>query len=92
MPIGKYEVLNDFSSVKIKLSESDRIFMFSDGFADQFGGHENKKYKYHNFKKLLLRSSDKDLKSQKNYIIEEFYSWKGRNEQVDDVTVLGLEI
>jgi len=92
MPLGNYEILDDFTSVSFKLNKGDRIFMFSDGFADQFGGKYNKKFKYRYFKDLILSTSDKNITEQGKIIEETFINWIGNNEQVDDVTVLALEV
>ncbi len=92
MPLGNYEILDEFTSVKLKLNKTDRIYMFSDGFADQFGGKNNKKFKYQYFKDLILSTSDEEITTQGKIIESSFTDWIGNNEQVDDVTVLALEI
>ena len=69
----------------------DIIYLFSDGFADQFGGEEAKKYKYKPFKDFLLSIHKKDMIQQKELLIKEFNNWKGENEQIDDILIMGLK-
>ena len=98
-PIGYSYQPKPFKTVNFQLKPSDAIYIFSDGFADQFGGHEKviinkggKKFKTVNFKKLLLSLSHKELDEQKSIIEETFETWKGDLEQVDDVCILGVRI
>ena len=66
--------------------------MFSDGFADQFGGAKGKKFKYKPFKRLFAENRDKPMKEQKELLDKAFESWRGDLEQIDDVVVLGVKI
>ncbi len=93
MPIGIFEK-NDpkFKIYNIKTFPGDIIYMFSDGYADQFGGPDNKKYKYEPLKTFLLKISLLPVPEQKQRLEEEFYQWKGTNSQRDDVLILGLKI
>ena len=68
------------------------IYIFSDGYQDQFGGEKNKKYMFSRLKKLLIKISNEDENQQLNFIESEFNSWKGDNEQIDDVCLMGLRI
>jgi serine phosphatase RsbU (regulator of sigma subunit) len=79
-----------FTNHKIKLRRDDMIYFFTDGFVDQFGGPEGKKFKYRRFRHLLLTIHDMDPGLQKKAIEESFEDWKGRLDQTDDVLVLGL--
>ncbi len=92
MPLGKYLVEEDFKQYDFQLQKDDIIYMFTDGFVDQIGGERNKKYKRKRFIKFLLTIYQYDLYTQKLKIIEEFKAWKGDNEQIDDVTVIGLKL
>ncbi len=92
MPISIYKKMDDFTTYNIKLEKDERIYLFTDGFADQFGGPKGKKFKYKAFKELLLKISDKPMKEQKRIIEKTFYEWKGDLEQIDDVTVVGIKI
>ncbi len=70
----------------------DMIYLFSDGFADQFGGPNNKKFKYQALKNLLLEVSSLEPLEQKSRIAQKFNDWKKTNEQVDDVLIIGVKI
>ena len=91
-PIGRYVTDEPFTSHDIQLSKGDTIYLFTDGFADQFGGENGKKYKTANFKRFLLSIQQNDMKTQKTLINNEFNNWKGNFEQIDDVCVLGVRI
>jgi serine phosphatase RsbU (regulator of sigma subunit) len=93
MPIGLYgDYDQSFNSRFIQLKKEDRIYVFSDGFADQFGGKEGKKFKYLPFKELLVNTLSDSMEQQKVKLNEVFESWKGELEQVDDVVVIGIKI
>jgi hypothetical protein len=66
--------------------------MFSDGYADQFGGPGKKKYKCNSLKNFLLSIHKMSMKQQHQRLDDEFISWKGSNPQIDDVLVVGLKI
>ncbi|TLX75363.1 response regulator [Labilibacter sediminis] len=89
MPVGLYPSQKPFTKQRIKLSEGDCIYMFSDGFADQFGGADNRKMMLGNFKQALSSNSFFHMKEQKKLLSEYFYEWMGHNEQLDDVLLLG---
>ena len=93
-PIGAYvgEELKPFDLHKLELQEGDMIYIFSDGYADQFGGEAGKKYKYKTFKKFLLSISQLPVEEQKEKLIAEYDRWKGDYEQIDDVLVIGFRI
>ena len=91
-PIGKYHQPFPFKTHHAKLSSGDRIYLFTDGFADQFGGEKGKKYKAKNFKKFIMSIQSEGINEQLKLIQNEFNSWKGNLEQLDDVCVIGIEI
>ena len=68
------------------------VYLFSDGYSDQFGGKFGKKYMSLNFKKLLLKIQSQSIKEQGQSIVSSFQKWKGQIEQVDDVCVLGFKV
>mgnify|MGYP000244469108 CR=1 FL=1 len=68
------------------------IYIFSDGFQDQFGGEKGKKYKTRNFFNFLNGISDLDVAKQHDLIKEEFNQWKSKEEQIDDVCIMGVRI
>lgn len=81
-----------FTNHKIKLEKGDAIYLFTDGYADQFGGEKGKKFKYSKFKELLIESHEKSMKEQKNILENQFEKWKGNLEQVDDILVIGIKV
>lgn len=91
-PIGKFENNQPFKTTTIELQEGDLIYLFSDGFADQFGGDKGKKFKTANFKQLLLSICSEPMDVQKKRIQDAFENWRGALEQVDDVCVIGIRV
>lgn len=91
-PIGRHLKPSPFTNHTLKLNTGDSIILFSDGFADQFGGAEGKKYKYKPFKELLLSLYDKPMEEQKALVLQAFNDWKGAEEQIDDVCIMGLRV
>jgi len=93
MPIGiHYGKEISFTNHLIDVNQGDTIFLFSDGYASQFGGPDGSKYKKSNFKKLLSEIYFKPMVEQRNILSLELDKWKGSLTQVDDVTILGLRI
>lgn len=90
-PIGKYDNARPYASHTLRLEKGDRVYLFSDGFADQFGGQKGKKMKVKNFKTLLLSIQSETISNQEALLDEAFENWKGSYEQLDDVCVIGLE-
>ena len=66
------------------------MYIFSDGYSDQFGGKRNKKFMMYNFKKLLLSIQDKTMNEQKTILETTMKKWKGDTEQIDDILVMGV--
>lgn len=98
-PIGYFDKASPFTNHEITIQKGDCIYLFSDGFVDQFGGKDDaaremggKKYKSRNFKNLLLRIHQEPMDKQKEILHEAFFSWKGELEQVDDVCVIGVRL
>ena len=89
--IGCNEVYN-FKEHEIQLEKGDSIYMFSDGFADQFGGERGKKYKYGKFQRKLIEISDLKDGFQKSILKRELDEWKGDLDQIDDILVIGVKI
>ncbi len=84
-------IRSGFTNHKMQLEPNDRIYMFSDGFADQFGGPEGKKFKYRRFRHLLLSLCDQPLSAQHDILENSMNDWKGNIEQVDDILVIGAQ-
>jgi len=91
-PIGKYESLEQYTTHSVELKKGDSIYIFSDGYADQFGGEKGKKLKTSNLKKMLLSIQEKEMNEQKELLDEAFEDWRGSLEQLDDVCVIGVRI
>ena len=81
-----------FSNHILELKKNDVIYLFSDGYSDQFGGEKGEKYKSANFKHFLLSIQDKNMEIQHKLLSKEFDRWKGTFEQIDDVCVMGVRI
>jgi serine phosphatase RsbU (regulator of sigma subunit) len=92
MPIAIYQKMTKFVSVEIKVNKGDIIYLFSDGFADQFGGPKGKKFKYKPLKKLLLQNANKPMNIQKQILAQTFDNWKNSFDQIDDVTIIGVKL
>ncbi|MDF3028450.1 MAG: protein serine/threonine phosphatase with extracellular sensor [Fluviicola sp.] len=91
-PVGQFDGAKPFTTHEIQLEKNDWIILFSDGYADQFGGPKNKKYKYATFKDFIQKHKDRNGTELKASLKEEFESWKGPHEQTDDVCVMGIKI
>ena len=91
-PIGKTLNPTPFTTNTISLQKEDSLFIFSDGFSDQFGGERGKKFMSKQFKNFLISISDLSMDTQKELILEKFRDWKGDNEQVDDVCIIGVRV
>lgn len=91
-PIGTHWEETPFKSHSLFLQEEDSIYIFSDGFIDQFGGEKRKKFMSGNFKKLLLSIQHESMDKQSQIIEETFDNWRGEIEQIDDVSVIGVKI
>jgi len=91
-PIGTHIHNNPFTNHKMDLQPNDSIYLFTDGYADQFGGKNGKKFKYKPFKELLVSISEKSLSDQKKHLSSTFNNWKGDLEQIDDICIIGIKI
>jgi serine phosphatase RsbU (regulator of sigma subunit) len=93
-PIGIFEgrAPQAFTNNEFDIREGDIVYLFSDGYADQFGGPENKKFMSRRFEELLAEISSKPMEVQQEILLKRFASWKGSNYQVDDILVIGIRI
>jgi serine phosphatase RsbU (regulator of sigma subunit) len=93
-PVGIHmgTTLQPFTKQSVTLYIGDAVYLFSDGFADQFGGPNGKKLKYTHFKKLILESLFLSMEEQKIYLEQKLNDWQGQLEQVDDILVIGIRI
>jgi len=93
-PIGAFEGSNPqhFRNNEIDLLEGDCLYLSSDGYADQFGGPDNKKFMFRKFEELLLEINSQPMDVQKDLLHKSLYEWMGVNDQVDDILVIGIKV
>ena len=83
---------NNFETFEIDVQKGDKIYIFSDGYADQFGGPRGKKFMYRQFKETLLSTINESMEDQKQLLDKKIESWRGDHEQVDDIVIFGVEV
>jgi serine phosphatase RsbU (regulator of sigma subunit) len=91
-PIGTHWEETPFRTTSVYLKEQDSFYMFSDGYIDQFGGADRKKFKSMNFKRLLLSVQTESMDIQRKTLEQTFDQWRGPIEQIDDIVVLGVRV
>lgn len=84
--------IRDFNVQRLEYEPGDRFYLFSDGFYDQFGGPKTKKMMRKRFMEMITASSNKTMSEQRSYLEQQFDDWRGSEEQIDDVTVIGIEL
>ena len=89
---SRYGEMQKFTNHEMECEEGDLIYLFTDGFADQFGGPDRKKYKYQKFKDFLLSIHSESMDKQKLLLENEIENWKGDFQQIDDILVMGIRI
>jgi len=92
MPVGIHDRMENFTLHEMEIQKGDILYLFSDGFADQFGGPENKKLQYINFKKILLKHCTELMEEQKLNLTKALEDWQGNCDQIDDILVIGIKI
>ncbi|HXB13915.1 MAG TPA: tetratricopeptide repeat protein [Bacteroidia bacterium] len=93
MPIGTSPKENESFTLNLfPLQKGDMLYVFTDGYADQFGGVKGKKYKYKQLEEKLLAINQQPTDEQKNILNKEFEDWRGNLEQVDDVLIIGIRV
>lgn len=90
MPVGIHEKMNPFSCSTFDIQRGDTFYIFSDGYADQFGGPRAKKFMYSNFKSLLMTLQPKSMREQGKILDDTIEAWKGDVDQIDDIVIIGL--
>ncbi len=90
MPISYFLKMEKFVSHEIDLAEGDRLYLFSDGYPDQFGGPRGKKFKYKPFKQMLLQHAHLSMEEQQQILGYTLDEWQGTQSQIDDICVIGL--
>jgi tetratricopeptide (TPR) repeat protein/serine phosphatase RsbU (regulator of sigma subunit) len=91
-PVGNYEGAKSFNFMDIPVQAGDRLYLFTDGYADQFGGDRNKKMGNKTFRQLINDAQALSISQQREFFEKNFLGWKEKNEQVDDVSIIGIEI
>lgn len=91
-PIGKFEHSSPFETHHLFLEKDDMIYVFSDGYVDQFGGQNGKKLKSKKMRAIFLEAAQLPINEQKDFIEQAFQNWRGSYEQVDDICVLGVRV
>ncbi len=91
-PIGKSDHQKPFVTHMLKLTKGDVIYIFTDGYPDQFGGDNGKKFKYKQLKELALSVNQLPMQEQKMRLAETFDKWKGELQQIDDVLIMGIRV
>jgi serine phosphatase RsbU (regulator of sigma subunit)/Tfp pilus assembly protein PilF len=92
MPVGKSDKEDSFKTYTIPAKKGDMLYLYTDGYADQFGGPKGKKFKYKALNEFLLKISLEKNETQGELLAVEFDKWKGELEQVDDICVIGIKI
>lgn len=91
-PIGKTDQTKPFTNHNVTLNQGDSIYIFTDGYQDQFGGEKGKKFKPAQLKELLLSIQSNSMDEQKELLNNAFENWKGSLDQIDDVCIIGVKI
>ena len=89
---GDTDIKYNFTGHTVELQEGDTIYLLTDGYQDQFGGSRNKKFTIKRLKQLLLNIQDNNMIEQKEILRKAFNDWKGDEEQVDDILVIGVRV
>jgi serine phosphatase RsbU (regulator of sigma subunit) len=94
MPVSVYLRMDSFTNQEFSIQQGDQIYLFSDGYADQFGGNKGKKFKLGHFKEMLIQNSGLTMREQRKMLTQFLDNWtnqpQARYEQTDDILVLGL--
>jgi len=90
-PIGFYPAEKEFANNEFQLQNNDKLYIFSDGFKDQIGGPDLKKFNNRRFKELIVESSKYSMEQQSLFLTKTLDKWKANNEQIDDITIMGVE-
>jgi len=90
--IGEDNLNHEFTLNKIQLRKGDMLYLFTDGYVDQFGGEYGKKFKFAKFRDLLLEIAQKDVEEQHEILYNTIIKWQGNFEQLDDIMIFGIRV
>jgi serine phosphatase RsbU (regulator of sigma subunit) len=91
-PVGYIPDMKPFTRKDFNVGKGDYLVLFTDGYADQFGGDKGKKFMYKSFKEILKRAIAQPSQEATSILDNEFRNWRGRLEQIDDVCVIGIKL
>ena len=91
-PIGLHDNRVPFTTRTLQLMAKDILYLFTDGYADQFGGPQGKKFKYKQLENLLIANASNTMDRQKEILDTSIETWKGKLEQVDDISIIGIRL
>ncbi|MEO6303204.1 MAG: tetratricopeptide repeat protein [Bacteroidia bacterium] len=92
MPVGKGDNMSTFTLHQVDLKTEDTLYLYTDGYADQFGGLEAKKFKSRQLNEFLISVSEKPISKQAEILNNRFIEWKGDLEQIDDICIIGIQL
>jgi phosphoserine phosphatase RsbU/P len=90
--IGADDIVFNIEDQVFEYNKGDAIYLSSDGYVDQFGGEDDRKFKSKRLKNILLSIQGKSMSEQKESVAQEFHNWKGDKEQIDDATIVGIKL
>ena len=90
--IGADDLAFNVEDQVFEYNKGDAVYLSSDGYVDQFGGEDDRKFKSKRLKNILLSIQDKSMSEQKETLAQEFQNWKGDKEQIDDATIVGIKL
>ena len=91
-PIGQFISRKNFTNHEMSVQKGDTIYLYTDGYGDQFGGKDGKKFKRSRLKELILSIQDKPLERQQKILDDTIETWKGNLEQIDDILLMGINV
>jgi serine phosphatase RsbU (regulator of sigma subunit) len=92
MPVGYYRKMEPFTDQSITVNPDDKVYLFTDGYMDQFGGKKGRRFQSKNLRRLLTENAHKPMNAQKDILEKTLSSWKGSLEQIDDVLIMGIQL
>ncbi len=92
MPVAKYDIVEDFTKKTVKFNAGDAIYLFSDGYPDQFGGYKHKKFMKGKLRRLLEETGDKPMQEQKQILEDTLEKWMNNQPQIDDIVIVGVRL